>query len=517
MPSVNTLLREAWDSAPAAFTEKPAALRFLAEEADVDKKVRLALDLLGELTQGVGCPEAWKKLVSERLRAAEQAMKFLLPRHRDHVIHSAHIYLLGVALYLKMIRPDPALAAVIADTHYRDVQAFFGPGDMPYACYTRIIDPAKSLDENRKKFGDKYELDYAKLLSIGTPCVLCQPALAVIQMTGLASQAFEQAMNCCGPAKPMKDALDSIANIFGSLTGMTDTVASRLPGCIDDLDAIFRRRWALVASLHDAAYPLELAGKQIDEYIKGTVGALGCSFTPCPKSFGLHINQLCDFLTMPLLQTLCATRFNNAMFSNNAMALIAANISHKLHVEYAPDVLAKIMLSWIEEDLSSGRVEHGAFSALLMLRMVNAELRTKLDGREPKTDLVHDDNTRRVAGEQTASAVEFFYLECVDAAAAVYLHNAKRTVVPFRDRVLEYRDHPFAWLLFLCDQLQEWLRPSGAEGDPMELFRAAKEYRIDFVPGPELHFGFPQNTEPVRECLKQHLRLFGADFAKSVQ
>ena len=517
MPTVTELLIETWNGAPATFSEKTAALKFLTEGTDVENKMQMALVLLEEVAKSSGCHYAWKTLVAERLQAAERAMRFLLPRHRDHIIHSAHIYLLGVAIYLKILRCDPALAAVIADTHYRDVQAFFGPGDMPYSCYMRIIDPQKSLDENRKNFVNEYRLDHERLLKIGTPCVLCQPAQAVIQDAEIARQVLKNVEQCCRPSEALQNALISISTLFASFTGTTTLVAESLPGCLEDLDAIFRRRWGQIATLHDAAYPLELAAKQVEDYIAGTVGTLGCSFTPCMRSFGLSLNQLCDFLTMPLVQTVCATRFNNAMFGNNAITLIAANVSHKMHVEYTPDVLANMMLSWMEDGLSKGAVDHGVFSALLMLRMINADLRTRLKGQEAKTDLIHDDDTRRVAGKIASSAVEFFYIECVDAASAVYLHNAKRYIPLFKDRVLEYRDHPFAWLLFLCDQLQEWLRPSGADSDPMELFEIAKSYRIDFVPGPMLHFDFPVKGDVVRECLKQHLRLFGTDFAKCVK
>ena len=120
MPNVNEFLRSAVAEMPDSFVEKNLAIRFLDEQGDIQQKEKLALELLEAVAQVCECHDTWETLVKQRLVAAEKAMRYLLPAHRDHILHSAHLYLLGLALYLKMLRPDATLMAVIADTHWRD-------------------------------------------------------------------------------------------------------------------------------------------------------------------------------------------------------------------------------------------------------------------------------------------------------------------------------------------------------------------------------------------------------------
>jgi hypothetical protein len=286
-------------------------------------------------------------------------------------------------------------------------------------------------------------------------------------------------LHCCGPGGHIIDAVTSVAETVADLDASSLGVYQRYPSTRVDVDAIFKRRWGLAAILHDAAYPLELASKQIGDYVKKSVGNLGCSSSPCKASFGITLNCLCDFVTVPLIQNVCSERFNNEMFTDNSIRLLATNICHKLRVHYSPDTLARIMTEWLEYGLQNGNVDHGVFSSLLMLRRINHEIASRLGNRRLERDLVYDNDKRRVTEHYNASAVEFFYIECVDAAAAVYLHNSPK-YIPFlgsseksngKDNCsfdvmwIDFRDHPIAWMLFLCDQLQEWLRPSGRLGE----------------------------------------------------
>ena len=124
---------------------------------------------------------------------------------------------------------------------------------------------------------------------------------------------------------------------------------------------MFRRRWGLTAILHDAAYPMELAAKQIEDYVDESVGKLRCSITPCKASFGIGLNCMCDFVTIPLLQNICSERFNPDMLADNSIKLLSTNICHKLHVEYSPETLARIMTAWLEDRLQQGKVDHVSF------------------------------------------------------------------------------------------------------------------------------------------------------------
>jgi hypothetical protein len=80
---------------PDTFVEKELAIQFLDEQTDIHQKEDLALQLLEAVAHNCECHGTWETLVKSRLAAAEKAMRYLLPAHRDHILHSAHLYLMG--------------------------------------------------------------------------------------------------------------------------------------------------------------------------------------------------------------------------------------------------------------------------------------------------------------------------------------------------------------------------------------------------------------------------------------
>lgn len=513
MPNVNEFLRSAVNEMPDSFVEKEPAIQFLDEHADIHQKEKLALALLESVAHFCECHDTWENLVKQRLTAAEKAMRYLLPAHRDHVLHSAHLYLLGLAVYLKILRPDPALAAVIADAHWRDAQAFFGSPQLSYACLPSLLLQSETLPALRSRVPAGLALSPDEIERLLTECPACSPSDEATAASDELAERLNPYLHCCEPGPHIIQAVRGIATAVEKLDTGSLCVYDHCPRSITDVDAVFRRRWGLTAILHDAAYPMQLAAEQIKDYVADAVGKLRCSVSPCVASFGINLNCICDFITIPLLQNVCSERFNPDMFGDNSIKLLATNICHKLHVEYCPETLSRTMTAWLEADLQEGRVDHGIFSALLMLRRINYEAISRLGDARFERDLVYDNDDRRVTEDHAASAVEHFYIECVDAAAAVYLHNALTYIDLFKQRPLDFRDHPTAWLLFLCDQLQEWLRPSGdPDENPMRLFSQANDYNLVIDTGPRLIFHYPGDSDKVADKIRTHLRLFGEDF-----
>jgi len=513
VPNVDEFLVTAVNDMPDTFVEREVAIRFLDEQADIHEKETLALQLLEAVASNCECHTTWETLVKKRLMPAEKAMRYLLPAHRDHILHSAHLYLLGLALYLKMLRPHGALLAAIADTHWRDAQAFFGSPQLSYACLPSLVLPGESFDAACNRLPQIFDIAVSDMESLLTDCPACSPSERATEAASQLGAMMKPYLGCCGPGSYIVDAVNTVAEAVARLDTGSLCICHHCPHTIADVDEVFRRRWGLAAILHDSAYPMELAARQIEDYVGEAVGSLGCSISPCKASFGITLNCLCDFVTLPLVQNICSERFNNEMFADNAVRLLATNLCHKLHVEYSPETLARIMTTWLESGLHGGRVDHGVFSALLMLRRINHEIVTRLGDRRLDRELCYDNPRRRVTELHSASAVEFFYLECVDAAAAVYLHNTLTYIDFFAQRPVDLRDHPVAWMLFLCDQLQEWLRPSGDPSeDPMKLFTRAAQYSLVLDTGPRLIFHYPGDSAEVAAKLRRHLRLFGQDF-----
>jgi hypothetical protein len=372
MPNVNEFLRDAVDGMPESFVEKELAIQFLDEQADIHQKEKLALQLLESVAHSCEYHETWETLVKNRLAAAEKAMRYLLPAHRDHILHSAHLYLLGVAVYLKMLRPNAALMAILGDTHWRDAQALFGSSQLSYACLPSLVPPGEKLDSLRNRFaGGIYDVAPEQLETVMTQCPACSPSDGATTASHRLTSEIAPYLHCCKPGVHILTAIEEVASAMRTLDTGSLCVCDHCPRSLDDVDAVFRRRWGMTALLHDAAYPMELAARQIDDYIAESVASLRCSISPCTASFGITLNCMCDFVTIPLVQTVCSERFNPDMFVDNSVRLLATNICHKLHVEYSPETLARIMTSWLEAGLQQGRVDHGIFSALLMLRRIN--------------------------------------------------------------------------------------------------------------------------------------------------
>ena len=69
--------------------------------------------------------------------------------------------------------------------------------------------------------------------------------------------------------------------------------------------------------------------------------------------------------------------------------------------------------------------------------------------------------------------------------------------------------HPIAWLLKLCDELQEWLRPSGDELQADIDLLALDDFKIGFNnDSMELYYKDYESTEKIIEKLSYNLNPF---------
>jgi hypothetical protein len=192
-----------------------------------------------------------------------------------------------------MLRADAPLAAVLAETHFRDAQALFETGETGYCCFSRLISGGATLDELRAKFPNPFLLDDA-VLRKDVPGWWEDPAYAQSWEPRRALNPFD-APGYIGPS--------GIAHY-----------ACQLPGSVDELDVLFRRKWGQIAALHDAAYPIELGAKLIKSYVEETFQRIGCPMSQCPDPFGLAFNRLCDLVTLPRIQAVCEYDLNPKMF-----------------------------------------------------------------------------------------------------------------------------------------------------------------------------------------------------------
>lgn len=202
----------------------------------------------------------------------------------------------------------------------------------------------------------------------------------------------------------------------------------------------FFYRWGLASLFHDIAYPLEITLEQAKNY-----AAFICSY-PEVEDNNLKIKlEICnfeEFRKLPVINPI--TRYEESFvkkypnykeeFCSDAIEILSKSVASSFNLNFKElnDNINKFMETMREENF----IDHGLYSSVIMLRWYH--------------HLV----------ENTKWNPAYFYYPIVDAASAIFLHNyfehglmESFSLEPFNAEV-----HPIAYLLILCDNLQEWKR-----------------------------------------------------------
>lgn len=211
----------------------------------------------------------------------------------------------------------------------------------------------------------------------------------------------------------------------------------------------FLFRWSLAACLHDIAYPLEIALKSFNKYSvmlhelrDGEVG----SFLKVDPMIYDRLN---------LLPILLPNSDIGIVKRDTALGLIADCISRARRAWVSPlsyETLLGLLNRFLSTNLLSGRIDHGVFSAFVLLNRTYQLYQKHITNWDIKD----------------------YYFEIVDSAAAIFLHNAYmhsdlRQI--FGDGKYRY-DNPSAlgFLLYLCDSVCEWLRGRQSDSNQYGFF-----------------------------------------------
>ncbi len=218
----------------------------------------------------------------------------------------------------------------------------------------------------------------------------------------------------------------------------------------------FLYRWGIASLFHDIAYPLEISVKQLalygellSRYPGDSTATLGIRLSLDISSFG-HLEAL-----GPLPEYLVRFEEKYPGWSDinltDVIDLMARGIADAFcGISHAA---ARRALMDLEERMTKQLfIDHGYYGAIIVLRWYYS--------------LVKQANWNPA----------YFYFPIVNSAVAILLHNYYRHVLmkePFNLGPLSIHDHPMAFLLILCDELQEWNRevygPKGPGGPVMEL------------------------------------------------
>lgn len=201
----------------------------------------------------------------------------------------------------------------------------------------------------------------------------------------------------------------------------------------------FLYRWGVAALFHDIGYPVEIIGKQLNKFINDSVKSISSAYG---ADTAIDFKDFNEFNTIVKIEPDFADNYTKVYPRSKFLNLFKPTdiMAQKIATDFeSVDVnrVAKHLDSFVNIMGESGFIDHGFFSAILVL------------------------NSYGYLIQKYAKNHDFFFYPIVDSATAILLHNYYRNVLqkkPFNLPALHPSQNPLAFLLILCDELQEWNR-----------------------------------------------------------
>lgn len=202
----------------------------------------------------------------------------------------------------------------------------------------------------------------------------------------------------------------------------------------------FFYRWGIASLFHDIAYPLEISIEQAKEY-----AGFVCSYpNENGENLGLKVSLLTstEFLQLPIIKPKkkWEEEFNQkygscSRFCDDSITLISVAISESFGIDM--DSIKTFLEDYVKGMMEGRQIDHGFCSSIILLRWYHHLIKT------------------------TEWDPSYFYFPILDSASAIFMHNFYKYGLmnePFNLGPMNVNQHPIAYLLILCDELQEWNR-----------------------------------------------------------
>jgi hypothetical protein len=222
----------------------------------------------------------------------------------------------------------------------------------------------------------------------------------------------------------------------------------------------FFYRWGIAALFHDVGYPVEIVGRQINKFIDFATDVDGkdetvnvqLSFADFDK-----LNRICEVVPKREFTRSYFDRYEDSIYIDMLRPIDL--LAHKIHTSLGVDLkTVKFMLDdFVNVMARFGFIDHGYFSAIIVLKWYGY--------------LIQSANYKP----------EYFFWPVLDSASAILLHNSYKNMMqkkPFNLGALVPATHPIAFLLILCDELQEWNREAYGIKDKLRTLAAEAKLEI---------------------------------------
>jgi len=241
----------------------------------------------------------------------------------------------------------------------------------------------------------------------------------------------------------------------------TVTNQNNYPDAYDTKNEEFFYRWGLASLFHDVGYPIEIVGRQINKFVDFATDVDGTgkkvnvqlSFSDFDE-----LNRIHEVIPKRIFTECYRSRYEDSIYIDTLKPVDL--LAHKLHTSLGVDLKAiKFALDdFINVMARYGFIDHGYFSAIIVLKWYGYLI------------------------QSAKFKPEYFFWPVLDSASAILLHNCYKNMMqnkPFNLGALSPETHPLAYLLILCDELQEWNREAYGIKDKLRTFAA--EARLDLT------------------------------------
>ena len=201
----------------------------------------------------------------------------------------------------------------------------------------------------------------------------------------------------------------------------------------------FFYRWGIASLFHDVGYPIEIIGKQLKKFLAlmSDVGDGEIIESRIEFENFRELNSIPAVL--PKDEFTHSYREKYASSANLDLMKSTDLLAHRLHLSLSVDLetVRQSLEGFVETMAEFGFIDHGFYSAIIVLKWYGYLI------------------------QSCKYKPDYFFYPVLDSASAILLHNYYKNVImkpPYEKGPLSPFENPVAFLLILCDELQEWDR-----------------------------------------------------------
>ena len=201
----------------------------------------------------------------------------------------------------------------------------------------------------------------------------------------------------------------------------------------------FLYRWGVASLFHDIGYPFEIIGKQLNKFINDGIQPISPKYSVDVEIDFRDFNQFNRILK---IKRSFPNKYKKLYDIPKGVNLYKPTdiMAHKISMDFEKltfEDLQKRLNEYIKFMKNNNFIDHGFFSSIFVLDSYGYLI------------------------QKYAKNSFYFYFPIVDSASAILLHNYYGNTLikkPFELPPMKPTDNPLAYLLILCDELQEWNR-----------------------------------------------------------